>query len=110
MYAQRGIPAILEFCKDIREVAHPECIMLNYSNPNAMITWACNTYGGVKTIGLCHGVQHSHEQMAEVLNIPQEELDIICAGINHQTWYIQINHKGKDVKDKLLEAYENHPT
>ncbi len=110
MYAQRGIPAILEFCKDIREVAHPECIMLNYSNPNAMITWACNTYGGVKTIGLCHGVQHSHEQMAEVLNIPQEELDIICAGINHQTWYIQINHKGKDVKDKLLEAYEKHPT
>ncbi|WP_273325433.1 alpha-glucosidase/alpha-galactosidase [Vallitalea guaymasensis] len=109
MYAQRGIPAILEFCKDIREVAHPDCIMLNYSNPNAMITWACNKYGKVKTIGLCHGVQHGHEQMGEALGIPFEELDIICAGINHQTWYIQVNHNGEDMKDKLLEAYENHP-
>ena len=57
MYGQRGIPAILEFCKDIREVAHPDCLLLNYANPNAMITWACNKYGGVNTIGLCHGVQ-----------------------------------------------------
>jgi alpha-galactosidase len=65
MYGQRGIDAILGFCKDIREVARPGCIMLNYSNPNAMITWAANKYGGVKTIGLCHGVQHGHHQIAD---------------------------------------------
>ena len=47
MYGQRGIPVMLEFCKDIREVAEPGCLLLNYANPNAMITWACNKYGGV---------------------------------------------------------------
>ena len=52
MYGQRGIAAMLDFCKDIREVAKPGCIMLNYANPNAMVTWACNKYGGVQTIGL----------------------------------------------------------
>lgn len=106
MYGQRGIAAILDFCKDIREVAEPSAIMLNYSNPNAMMTWAANKYGGVKTIGLCHGVQGGHAQMAEALKIPKEELDIICAGINHQTWYISVKHKGKDMIPALLSAYE----
>ncbi len=109
MYGQRGIPAVLEFCKDIREVAEPDCLMLNYANPNAMITWACNKYGGVHTIGLCHGVQGGHRQIADVLGLKQEEVDIICAGINHQTWYIQIKHNGEDMTGKLLEAFESHP-
>ncbi len=109
MYGQRGIVAILDFCKDIREVAEPGCILLNYANPNAMVTWACNKYGGVKTIGLCHGVQHGHEQLANVLGLKKEEVDIICAGINHQTWYIQVKHNGEDMTGKLLEAFEKHP-
>ena len=54
MYAQRTIHALLGFCKDIREVAKPDALFLNYSNPMAMNTWACNKYGGVNTIGLCH--------------------------------------------------------
>ena len=108
MYGQRGISAILEFCKDIREVSNPNCIMLNYANPNAMITWACNKYGHVKTIGLCHGVQHGHQQLADVLGVKKSELDIVCAGINHQTWYIQVRHKGEDMTGKLLEAFEAH--
>jgi len=109
MYGQRGIPVVLDFCKDIREVAHPGCLLLNYANPNAMMTWACNQYGKVNTIGLCHGVQGGHRQIAEVLGLKQEEVDIICAGINHQTWYISVKHKGEDMTKKLLEAFENHP-
>lgn len=108
MYGQRGIAAILEFCKDIREVSNPDCIMLNYANPNTMVTWACNKYGKVKTIGLCHGVQHGHQQIANVLGVKKSELDIICAGINHQTWYIQVRYKGQDMTGKLLEAFEAH--
>lgn len=109
MYAQRGIAAILDFCKDIREVAEKDCIFLNYANPNAMVTWACNKYGSVKTIGLCHGVQGGHRQIAKVLGLEQKDVDVICAGINHQTWYIQVKHKGEDMTGKLLEAFEKHP-
>ncbi|MGF7144663.1 alpha-galactosidase [Anaerotaenia torta] len=105
MYGQRGIAAILDFCKDIREVAEPGAIMLNYSNPNAMMTWAANKYGGVKTIGLCHGVQGGHAQIAKALGYSQKEVDIICAGINHQTWYISVKHKGENLLPKLLPAY-----
>ena len=108
MYGQRVIAEMLNFCKDIREVAEPGAIMLNYSNPNAMATWACNKYGGVKTIGLCHGEIHGEMQIAEVLGISREELDIICAGINHQTWYISVKHNGEDMIPRLLEGFENH--
>lgn len=110
MYGQRGIPVILDFCKDIREVAAEDCILFNYANPNAMLTWAANKYGGVKTVGLCHGVQGGHRQIAEVLGLPKSEVEIVCAGINHQTWYIKVQHKGKDLTGQLLEAFEKHPT
>ncbi|MDR1446581.1 MAG: alpha-glucosidase/alpha-galactosidase [Treponema sp.] len=109
MYGQRSIPVIMGICKDIKAAAAPDAVFLNYSNPNAMNTWAANTYGGVQTLGLCHGVQHGHGQIAEVLGLPQPEVDIICAGINHQTWYIQVKHKGKDMRDKLLAGFKKHP-
>ena len=109
MYGQRGIPEVLKFCQDIKEVAAEGCIMLNYANPNAMITWACNQYGQVPTIGLCHGVQHGHAQIASALGLRQDEIEIVCAGINHQTWYIKVQHQGKDLTGELLEAFERHP-
>ena len=105
MYGQRGIAAILDFCRDIREVSEAGAIMLNYSNPNAMMTWAANKYGKVKTIGLCHGVQGGHAQIAKALGYEQKEVDIICAGINHQTWYISVKHKGENLLPKILPAY-----
>lgn len=109
MYGQRGIAEMLEICHDIREVAAPDVLLLNYSNPMAMLTWACNKYGGVRTIGLCHGVQHGHQQIAEVYGLEKSEVDIICAGINHQTWYISAKHNGRDLTAGLLEAFEQHP-
>ncbi|MCL2517973.1 MAG: alpha-glucosidase/alpha-galactosidase [Oscillospiraceae bacterium] len=110
MYGQRGVNATLDFCKDIKEVCGEDVLFLNYANPNAMMTWAANHYGNVNTIGLCHGVQGGHWQIADALGLPISEVDIICAGINHQTWYIEIRHKGADMTGKLLEAFEKHPT
>jgi alpha-galactosidase len=110
MYAQRTIPALLEFCRDISETAAPDCLFLNYSNPMAMNTWACSKYGhGVNVVGLCHGVEGGHHQIATALGLDWREVDIICAGINHQTWYISVKHKGEDLTGKILEAFENHP-
>ena len=111
MYGQRNIPCILDFCRDIREVSADNCLLLSYANPNAMNTWAANEYGFVPTIGLCHGVIGGHHQIADVLGAKDaSEVDIICAGINHQTWYIQILYKGKLVTgERLLKAFERHP-
>ena len=123
MYGQRTIPALLDICRDIREVAKPDALFLNYSNPMAMNTWACNKYGGVQTIGLCHGVQHGHEQIAECIElwarsdgliaaderVTLDDVEIICAGINHQTWYVSVQWRGLDMLPRLLDLFEAHP-
>lgn len=108
MYGQRVIAAMLDICKDIRELAKPGVLHLNYSNPNSMVTWACNTYGGVNTVGLCHGEIHGEEQISEVLGIKREDLDFICAGLNHQTWYLSVKHNGIEMRGKLLEGFLKH--
>ncbi len=124
MYAQRTIPALLDFCRDIREVSHPDALLLNYANPMAMNTWACNTYGGVSTVGLCHGVQNGHRQIAHCIEhwakeegligpdeqVTREDVTISAAGINHQTWYIKILWRGMDMVPRLPELFEQHPT
>jgi alpha-galactosidase len=123
MYGQRTIPAMLEFCKDIREVAKPGALFLNYSNPMAMNTWACNKYGGVKAIGLCHGVQGAHWQITDCVErwaksqgmLPEDaklhrrDVHVIAAGLNHQTWFIHVEWNGINMVPKLLELFESHP-
>jgi len=117
MYAQRTIPALLDFCRDIREVAKPGAILLNYSNPMAMNTWACNKYGGVQTIGLCHGVQGAHWQIARAVEqwaksegmlgagekLHRRDVDAVFAGINHQTWCIKAQWGGMDLIPQMYE-------
>ncbi len=109
LYGQRGIPLMLDFCKDMREVSSSKVLFMNYANPMAMNTWACIKHGGVRTVGLCHGVHGAWEQIAEVLELPWAELDVICAGINHQTWFLSVKHHGKEMTGKFLEAFERHP-
>ncbi len=110
MYAQRGIMAIMDFCKDIREVCEPDALLLNYANPMAMMTWAVVEHGGVRSVGLCHGVQNGHRQISRALGVPMAEVEIVCSGINHQTWYLDIRHNGRKVaKDELVAAFERHP-
>ncbi len=106
MYGQRDIAVMAGFCKDIREVCAPDVLLLNYANPNAMVTWYCNTYGGVNTVGLCHGVQGGHEMIARALGYEKKDIDIICAGINHMTWYISVKHKGEELNGQLLAALQ----
>jgi alpha-galactosidase len=124
MYAQRTIPVLLRICQDIREVAKPGALFLNYSNPMAMNTWACNLYGGVQTIGLCHGVQGAHWQIVRVIEnwakhegllgadetLHRRDVDVVAAGINHQTWFIKAEWRGMDMIPRLLELFEMHPT
>ncbi|UWR13418.1 alpha-glucosidase/alpha-galactosidase [Sulfitobacter mediterraneus] len=109
MYGQRGISAMLEFAKDIREVCEDGAWLLNYANPMVMMTWAALDFGKVQTVGLCHGVQNGHRQIARAMKVPMEEVDVVCSGINHQTWYLDIRHNGRKIaQEELLAALEGH--
>jgi len=125
MYGQRNIPQILAFQRDMKAVSAADCLFMNYANPMAMNTWAAlDAYDrgeGVDTVGLCHGIEFGWSQIAEAVGMAQgidkkeldryKDVEIVCAGINHQTWYVDIRFRGRPVSgEELLAAFEQHPT
>ena len=107
-YAMRSIPVLMGICEDMRDVC-PDALLINHTNPMAMNSWAIHKHGGVRYVGLCHGVEGGAATIAKAFGIPYEELDYVCAGINHQTWYVALRHQGKDLQPSLLETMESDP-
>ncbi|AIQ12880.1 alpha-glucosidase/alpha-galactosidase [Paenibacillus durus] len=96
----RTIPVMLDFAADIREVC-PDALFLNYTNPMAVLTNVMNTYGGVRTVGLCHSVQVCVPHLFEHLGIEQEGVQAKIAGINHMAWLLEVTKDGKDLYPEI---------
>ncbi len=104
--ALRTIPTMLDICKDMEELC-PNAIMLNYTNPMAMLCHAMQRTSFIKVTGLCHSVQGTAEMLARWVGIPFQELDYVCAGINHLAWFLKLEHQGKDLYPRLREVVKN---
>ena len=79
MRALRTIPVFLDMCRDMDELC-PDVTFLNYVNPMAMNTWAINRATKIKTVGLCHSVQGTAEQLAHDIGVPIEEINYVARG------------------------------
>lgn len=105
MRGLRTIPVFLDICKDMEEVC-PDVTFLQYVNPMAMNTWAINKASKIKTVGLCHSVQGTAEVLAEDIGVPINEINYICAGINHMAFYLKFERNGEDLYPKIRKAAE----
>lgn len=99
----RTAPVMLDIIRDVEELC-PNAIVLNYTNPMAMLVSYLQSQTKVSVTGLCHSVQGTAEMLAGFLEIPPKELDYTCAGINHQAFYLNLTHNGEDMYPKLREA------
>ena len=99
----RTAPLLLDIIHDVEELC-PEAIVLNYTNPMAMLVSFLQAQTDLSVTGLCHSVQGTAEMLAGWLGVPKEELDYTCAGINHQAFYLELTHKGVDQYPALREA------
>jgi alpha-galactosidase len=104
--ALRTIPVMLDICRDMEKYC-PDAILLNYTNPMAMLCRAIQRETSVQATGLCHSVQGTAAMLARWIGAPVEEIDYVCAGINHQAWYLDYQWKGKDAYPLLREAVKN---
>ena len=102
--ALRSIPVMLDLAKEMEQVC-PNAYLLNYVNPMAMVCWAIGTTK-IKFIGLCHGVQTTLDLISGYTDTPKEEIDFLCAGINHMGWFLYLKHNGKDLYPILRERFE----
>jgi len=102
--ALRSIPVMMDLAHDIEELC-PDATVLQYVNPMAMVSWALGKTK-VKFVGLCHGVQTTLDLISGYVDVPKQEIDYLCAGINHMGWFLKLEHNGKDLYPILRERFE----
>ncbi len=112
MRALRTIPVMEDFAHDMEEVC-PDALLLNYTNPMAMLTGYISRYTGVKMVGLCHSVQVCSEMLLKSLGMEDklEGRKELIAGINHMGWLLKIQDRyGNDLYPEIKRrAWEkNH--
>jgi alpha-galactosidase len=105
--ALRTAPEMVGICRDM-EALCPDALMLNYTNPMAMLCWIMNASSPVKLVGLCHSVQGTSEQLAGYIGKPYAETRHRVAGINHIAWFLEFTWQGQDAYP-LLRAAMNDP-
>ncbi|MEN4042169.1 MAG: alpha-glucosidase/alpha-galactosidase [Anaerolineaceae bacterium] len=93
--ALRTIPVLLEMTRDM-EALCPDVTFLNYVNPMVMLCWAVSRASKIKTVGLCHSVQGTAEQLAHDIQVPIEDINYLCAGINHMAFYLHFERRLAD--------------
>ncbi|HIE29687.1 TPA: hypothetical protein EYP66_20655 [Candidatus Poribacteria bacterium] len=106
MMGLRSIPIYINICREM-EKRCPEVILMNHSNPMAVLCRAMEKYTDIKVIGVCHGVQGGIMRIANLLGVNPHELDCVWIGTNHYHWFTRIRHQGEDVypevRQKLAE-------
>ena len=98
--ALRTIPVVLDFARDMRDVC-PDALLLNYSNPMAMLTGALIQHGGVRTVGLCHSVQVCVPFLFRDLGLDPSGVRWKIAGINYMAWLLNVERDGLNLYPEI---------
>jgi alpha-galactosidase len=112
--ALRTGPAWLDIVRDAERIC-PDAIVLNYTNPMSILTLGALRATSMQVVGLCHSVQGTSREIASYLDIPYDEMEWRCAGINHNAWFTVLERNGEDLyprlreRAKLSEVYEKDP-
>ncbi len=101
----RTIPVLLDLCNDMDDLA-PDALLLNYVNPMAINCWAVADASGRPHVGLCHSVQGTSEMLARWINVPYDEVSFLCAGINHQAFFLEFRRGMEDLYPLIRAAIE----
>ena len=103
MRALRTIPVMEDFAWDMEEVC-PDALLLNYTNPMAMLSGYMQRCTAVNTVGLCHSVQVCSRDLLTSLGLEDklEGRKELIAGINHMAWLLDIRDKeGNDLYPEI---------
>src|SRR5512137_2055920 len=77
----RTLPPMMDIVRDMEKYC-PKAVLLNYTNPMAMLCGAIQRQTFIPTTGLCHSVQGTAAMLADWIGAPHNEITYICAGIN----------------------------
>jgi alpha-galactosidase len=91
-FTLRTLPLVMDIIHDMEELC-PKAYFLNFSNPESRIILAVGKYSSIRCIGLCHGIFMAQHDMAEIMGLPVEQVDVWAAGLNHFQWVLETRHR-----------------
>ncbi|MEK5174300.1 6-phospho-beta-glucosidase [Heyndrickxia sp. FSL W8-0496] len=101
--ALRTIPVILDICKDMEELC-PNAWLINFTNPAGIVTEAVLRHTSIKkVIGLCNLPIHTKINIAEMLGVERERVQVQFAGLNHMVYGLNVYLEGTNVTKKVLD-------
>jgi alpha-galactosidase len=103
MRGLRTIPVLLDMCREMEQLC-PDVTFLQYVNPMAMNCWAIGRASTINTVGLCHSVQGTAGELARDIGVPIDEINYICAGINHMAFYLRFERDGQDLYPMIRQV------
>ena len=88
----------------------PDAWLLNYTNPMAMLVLGdLRRQPQQRIVGLCHSVQNTTAELAELVGVPFAEVTFLGAGVNHQAFILRFERDGEDLYPLLDRAIEARP-
>jgi len=110
--ALRTIPVILSIANDIREVAKPGTMLVNFTNPAGLVTQALSQYAAnVPAVGVCnvpitakmHIIEGLEKATGKKIDPAHTELKTL--GLNHLSWHRGFTVDGEDVWPQVIQGY-----
>lgn len=108
-YGMRSIGGMLELI-DYMEKYSPNCWMLNYSNPAAIVAEACRVLKpNSKVLNICDMPVGTLRRMSQIVGLTPADLEVNYFGLNHFGWWTSVRDKeGNDLMPKLIEYVKEH--
>jgi len=98
----KAIPMIVEIAQEMEDLC-PDAKLINYTNPMSSIVLGLQRYSKVASVGVCPGLEHEMSRYARLLNVPEEELEVRAAGVNHCNFILELRRRGEDVLPEVVD-------
>lgn len=108
-YGMRSITGMLEII-DYMEKYSPDCWMLNYSNPAAIVAEACRVMRPEsKVLNICDMPVGTLRRMSQIIGKAPEELEVRYFGLNHFGWWTSVKDtEGHEYIDQIRNYVSEH--
>jgi len=104
--AVRTVPEIVKLAQNIEKLSTDDVVLMNYSNPMAIVTWSVYEKTDVSVVGLCHSIQGTAHQLASYMGVNYSDLRYRAGGINHLDWFLELEVLGEDAYPMLWKAMQ----
>lgn len=110
--AMRTIPVVLKIASDMRELAAPGALLVNFTNPAGLVTQALSKYAAdVPAVGVCNVPITTKMHIVEGLEkatgkkIDPQHTELKTLGLNHLSWHRGFTVEGEDVWPQVIEGF-----